>query len=55
MATGQNGQIELSLPIINDIKNPFPSIDEQQIIVKEIETVEDQIIELEDMLESISC
>lgn len=54
MATGQSGQIELSLSIINDIKIPLPSIEEQQIIVKEIEVAENQITELEEKIVSIN-
>lgn len=47
MATGQSGQIELSLPIINNLRIPLPSIETQQKIVSQIETCEDEIQRLE--------
>ena len=43
MAKGSSGQIELSLPIIEDIKIPVPPIAEQKKLVGEIEKLE-QII-----------
>ncbi len=43
MATGQSGQIELSLSTIANIKIPVPSLKDQQRIVKEIEKLEQQI------------
>lgn len=43
MATGQSGQIELSLTIINNIKIFLPSLEEQKDIVKKIEIIEKNI------------
>jgi len=43
MATGQSGQIEISLPIINNIRIPLPPIEIQNKIVSEIESVETEI------------
>jgi type I restriction enzyme M protein len=46
MATGQSGQIELALPIINNIRIPLPPIETQNRIVEEIETFESKITNL---------
>lgn len=46
MATGQSGQIELALPIINNIRIPLPPIEIQNKIVGEIEALETQIANL---------
>lgn len=43
MATGQSGQIELSLDIIGNIKIPLPSINVQQKIVRECEAVDKEV------------
>ncbi|MCF6309195.1 MAG: restriction endonuclease subunit S [Sulfurimonas sp.] len=43
MATGQSGQIELSLIIIQNIKISLPSIEEQKKIVSKIEAIEKKI------------
>lgn len=43
MATGQSGQIELALPIINNIRIPLPPIEIQNEIVGEIEEIESKI------------
>ncbi len=53
MATGQSGQIELSLTIIQNIKIPLPPLSKQQRIVAEIETIEEKIQELEQELTEI--
>ena len=53
MATGQSGQIELSLGIIWNIKIPLPPLSEQQRIVTEIEKIEDEISRLESELTTI--
>jgi type I restriction enzyme M protein len=45
MATGQSGQIELSLDIIGNIKIPLPPIDIQQQIVNECEAVDKDVTE----------
>lgn len=52
MATGQSGQIELSLPIINNIKIPLPTIDRQKEIVAEIESIEVKILKMENEIVS---
>lgn len=46
MATGQSGQIELALPIINNIRIPLPPIETQNKIVREIEAIETEIANL---------
>lgn len=43
MATGQSGQIELSLTIIKNIKISLPSIEEQKRIVSQIQKIEKEI------------
>jgi restriction endonuclease S subunit len=43
MATGQSGQVELSLEIIKDIEIKLPDIKTQKRIIKEIEIIEDEI------------
>ncbi len=48
MANGQSGQIELSLPTVNGIKVPLPSLDVQKDIVNKIEKIEKKIKTLED-------
>lgn len=53
MATGQSGQIELSLGIIGNIKISLPPLSEQQRIVTEIEKIEDEISRLESELTTI--
>lgn len=53
MATGQSGQIELSLGIIGNIKIPLPPLSEQQKIVAEIEKIEVDINSLESELVAI--
>ncbi|MDD4855052.1 MAG: N-6 DNA methylase [Sulfuricurvum sp.] len=40
MAKGQSGQIELTIPTIESIKIPLPSLDKQREIVEKIETLE---------------
>ena len=47
MATGQSGQIELSLTIIKNIKISLPTLSEQKKIVLKIEEIEEQIAGLE--------
>jgi len=54
MATGQSGQIELSLSIINNIKIPLPPLKYQQKIVSEIEADETKIYELEIKINEIN-
>lgn len=46
MATGQSGQIELALPIINNIRIPLPPIETQNKIVGKIEALESKIANL---------
>ncbi len=43
MATGQSGQIELTLPTINTMRIPLPSLDVQKEIVGQIELIEQEI------------
>lgn len=47
MAMGQSGQIELTIPTIQNIKIPLPPLSEQQKIVSDIEKIEAQIAVLE--------
>lgn len=47
MAMGQSGQIELTIPTIQNIRIPLPQISEQQKIVSEIEKIEAKIKVLE--------
>lgn len=54
MATGQSGQIELSLPIIKSIKIPLPSLTDQLKIVSEIEAAEIEIYELEAKINKVN-
>jgi len=54
MATGQSGQIELSLSIINNIKIPLPPLKDQQKIVSEIEVIETEKCELEAKINEIN-
>ena len=53
MATGQSGQIELSLTIIKNIKISLPSLEEQKKIVKRIERIEKEIKRKEQELANI--
>ncbi len=53
MAMGQSGQIELTIPTIQNIKIPLPSISEQQKIVSEIEKIEAKINVLETEISEI--
>jgi len=53
MATGQSGQTELSLPIIQNIKISLPPLIEQRKIVKKIKIIENQILDLEKKLKEI--
>ncbi len=53
MATGQSGQIELSLTTIQNITIPLPSIEEQQKIVTQIELIENAISDLQTELDKI--
>ena len=43
MATGQSGQIELSLDTIKNIKIPLPSIEKQKEIVEEFQYLENEL------------
>ena len=43
MATGQSGQIELSLPTINSMRIPLPSLEVQREIVSKIELIEQEM------------
>lgn len=47
MATGQSGQIELTLPTVNSIRIPLPDINTQKDIVSEIEKIEREMNRLE--------
>jgi restriction endonuclease S subunit len=47
LAQGQSGQIELSLPIIGNIKIPLPPLSEQRKIVAKIEHLEAEITALQ--------
>jgi len=53
MATGQSGQIELSLSIIKNIRLNVPPLSEQKKIVAQIEKIEQKIIELEKQISAI--
>ncbi len=53
MATGQSGQIELSLPTIQNIRFSLPILTEQQKIVTEIKKIEAQIEKLEKELSEV--
>lgn len=53
MATGQSGQIELSLTIIKNIKISLPSLKEQKVIVSKIEKLEKEIQIKEEELANI--
>lgn len=53
MAMGQSGQIELTIPTIQNIKIPLPSLSEQQKIVSEIEQIEAKIKVLETEIAAI--
>ena len=53
MATGQSGQIELSIQTIGNIKIPLPSIEEQNHIVSKIQPIEDEIETMEKELINI--
>jgi type I restriction enzyme M protein len=53
MAQGQSGQIELSLPIIENIKFPFLPLQEQQKIVSKIIDIETTIQNLQNQLEQV--
>lgn len=50
MATGQSGQIELALSIINNMRIPVPPIETQNKIVGEIEAIETEIASLKDAI-----
>ena len=52
MATGQSGQIELSIKTIANIKIPVPSLSEQQKIVAQIEKLEKQIAEAQVIIDN---
>lgn len=47
MATGQSGQIELALPIVNAIKIPLPPFEKQKEIVDQIIVIEEEIQKLQ--------
>ena len=47
MANGQSGQIEISLPIINNMRIPLPPINKQKDIISEIEVIEAEIKRVE--------
>ncbi|OAV73364.1 putative type I restriction enzymeP M protein [Bacteroidales bacterium Barb6] len=51
MAQGQSGQIELSIPIIQNIKIPLPTIDEQKKIAENIQYLENQIAESQKIID----
>ncbi|PWA04569.1 N-6 DNA methylase [Flavobacterium psychrotolerans] len=53
MAMGQSGQIELTIPTIQNIKIPLPPISEQQKIVSKIEKIEAKITALKIEIASI--
>ena len=53
MATGQSGQIELSLGIIGNIKIPLPPLAEQEKNVTKIEKIETEIAALKNSLAEI--
>lgn len=53
MAMGQSGQIELTIPTIQNIKIPLPPLSEQQKIVSKIEKIEAQIALLETQIAEI--
>lgn len=52
MATGQSGQIELSIKTIANIKIPVPVLSEQQKIVAQIEDLEKQIAESQTIIDN---
>lgn len=52
MANGQSGQIELSLPTINAIRIPLPSVPKQIEIVSQIEELEEEIQTLETQIKT---
>ena len=52
MATGQSGQIELSIKTIANIKIPVPPLEEQEKIVAQIEELEKQISEAQAVIDS---
>ena len=54
MAQGQSGQIELSLPIVENIKIPFITIQEQQKLVSKISDIEIIIRNSQKQLEQLS-
>ena len=54
MATGQSGQIELSINAIKQIRIPILPIDEQRIIVNEIKKYEDDIINSQNEIEILN-
>ena len=47
MATGQSGQIELALPIVNAIKIPLPPFEKQKEIADQIIVIEEEIQKLQ--------
>ena len=53
MALGQSGQIELSPITIQNIKIPLPSITEQNEIVEQIETIEEELDNLQTKIKEI--
>jgi len=53
MATGQSGQIELSLTTIQNIKIPYPTLEEQKVIVDKGSAIEDEIEALDSQLSDI--
>ena len=53
MATGQSGQIELSIDTIKKIKIPLPEIKDQKEIVKEIEEYEKIILDAKNKIDDL--
>lgn len=53
MATGQSGQIEISLDIVNDIRIPLPPLERQQEIVAQIEQHEAEIVRLSQRIDEL--
>lgn len=53
MATGQSGQIELSLNIIKNIKIPLVTLVEQDRVIKQVKKIEKKVTDLESQLKDI--
>ncbi len=53
MATGQSGQIELSIDMVKNIQIPLPPLFEQEKIVKQIEQIESKQVELKKEIEEL--